>query len=72
VTAYIDDILIYSEDLTQHRKHVRIVLQRLREAGLQTDINKCEFYTQETKFLGLIVRTKGVRMDPEKIIAIKE
>jgi RNase H-like domain found in reverse transcriptase/Reverse transcriptase (RNA-dependent DNA polymerase) len=72
VTAYIDDILIYSKDLTQHRKHIRIVLQRLREAGLQADINKCEFHTQETKFLGLIVGTKGVRMDPEKIIAIKE
>jgi predicted aspartyl protease len=42
-TAYLDDILIYSEDPKEHATHVKKVLQRLRDAGLQVDIKKCEF-----------------------------
>ena len=70
VQAYLDDILIYSKTLKEHRFHVRQVLQRLREAGLQADIDKCEFHVQETRFLGLIVSTEGIRMDPQKIQTI--
>jgi transposase InsO family protein len=73
-SAYIDDILIYSEgSRNQHREHVRRVLQRLREAGLQIDIDKCEFEVKSTKYLGFIVEAgKGVRMDPAKVNAITE
>ena len=42
-TAYLDDILIYSEDPLEHTEHVWKVLYRLREAGLQVDIKKYEF-----------------------------
>ena len=42
--AYLDDILIYSKTLKEHKKYIRQVLQKLREAGLQVDIQKCEFY----------------------------
>lgn len=72
-SAYIDDILIYSSgSRNQHQEHVRKVLQRLREAGLQIDIDKCEFEVQETKYLGFILEAgKGLRMDPDKIKAIK-
>ena len=66
-SAYLDDILIYSESLDEHRQHVQKVLKKLRAAGLQVDIEKCEFHVSETKFLGLIVGRDGVRMDPEKI-----
>jgi len=73
-SAYVDDILIYSSgSRQQHREHVGKVLQRLREAGLQIDIDKCEFEVQETKYLGFIIEAgKGLRMDPEKIKAIAE
>src|SRR5208282_3656250 len=73
-SAYIDDILIYSSgNRQQHREHVGKVLQRLREAGLQIDIDKCEFEVQETKYLGFIIEAgKGLRMDPEKVKAIAE
>ena len=73
-SAYIDDILIYSSgSRKQHREHVGKVLQRLREAGLQIDIDKCEFEVQETKYLGFIIEAgKGLRMDPEKVKAISE
>ena len=51
-TAYLDDILIYSSNELEHWEHVRKVLQRLREAGLQVDIKKSEFGVKRTKYLG--------------------
>ena len=69
--AYMDDILIYSKSFKEHRHHVRSVFQKLRDAGLQVDIHKCEFHVQKTKFLGLIVTTEGLEMDPAKIEAVK-
>ena len=68
--AYMDDILIYSKTLKEHRSHVRKVLSKLREAGLYADINKCEFHVTETTFLGVIISTDGIRMDPQKIQVI--
>jgi menaquinone-dependent protoporphyrinogen IX oxidase len=67
----LDNIIIYSKDHKQYRKHVRTVLQRLRDAGLQCDIDKCEFEVESTKYLGYIIEAgKGVQMDPEKVKAI--
>jgi hypothetical protein len=68
--AYLDDILIYSKTQREHRQHVKMVLSRLREAGLQVDIRKCEFDVEETVFLGVIVSGQGLRMDPTKVEAI--
>lgn len=69
-TAYIDDMLVYSNSLSEHRKHVDAVLQALMEAGLQLDIKKCEFEVQEVTYLGMIVSTSGVKMDPKKVECI--
>lgn len=69
-TAYIDDILIYSNSIEEHQIHVRKVLERLSRAGLQIDIKKCEFHVQSVKFLGLIITTDGIKMDPGKLEAI--
>lgn len=73
-SAYIDDVLIYTNgSIQQHRTHVTKVLRRLQEAGLQLDIDKCEFETKSTKYLGFIIEAgRGVRTDPEKVQAIKE
>jgi len=68
--AYLDDIIIYSKTLKEHKRHVRLVLDRLREAGLQVDINKCEFHVQETTFLGLLVSTEGLKMNSRKVQAV--
>jgi hypothetical protein len=72
VTAFVDDILIYSETLEEHEKHVKEVLKRLREAGLQVSLSKCEFHKKETKFLGFIIGVDGIRVDPGKIRVIQE
>jgi transposase InsO family protein len=71
-TAYLDDILIYSRTRSDHINHVRLVLGRLREAGLFAKIEKCEFLVHETKFLGIIVGRDGICMDPDKVKTIVE
>jgi hypothetical protein len=71
-TAYLDDVLVYSEDLNNHIKHVLKVLQRLLDHGLHIDIDKCEFSVSKVKYLGLIMSTEGVSMDPDKVKAIQE
>lgn len=71
-TAYLDDILIYSDDILQHETHVKLVLQRLRESGLQADIKKCEFSVTETRYLGFIISTNGIQVDPIKVAVIKD
>lgn len=71
-SAYMDDILIWSETEEEHQTHVRQVLERLKKAGLQADIKKCEFHVTETRFLGFIIGTKGVAVDPDKVAAVKQ
>ena len=71
-STYLDDILIYSNSRKEHTQHVWKVLQKLHEVELQVDINKCEFHITETKFLDLIITTKGIKMDPTKVQAILE
>ena len=70
-TAYLDDILIYSEDPLEHTEHIRKVLHWLREAGLQVDIKKSEFRIQRTKYLGFIISTEGIEVDPDKVAVVQ-
>ena len=69
-TTYLDDVLVYSESKKEHRTHVREVVKRLMDAGLQIDINKCEFETTRCKYLGLIITPNGINMDEAKVKAI--
>ena len=70
-TAYLDDILIYSNTLEEHQVHVYKVLEALRQQGVLLKPEKCEFHTQSTKYLGLIIESGGIKMDPKKIETIK-
>jgi hypothetical protein len=70
--VYLDDILIYSENEEQHAEHVRRVLERLRQWGLYAKLSKCEFHTRYVEFLGFVVTSSGVVMDPERVRAIRE
>jgi hypothetical protein len=72
VTAYLDNILIYSDNLNDHRNHVLKVLEALSEAGLHLKPEKCEFHWQEVKYLGFIISTSGTKMDPAKVTTIQE
>ena len=69
-TAYLDNILIYSDNVLEHKHHVKQVLERLRAAGLQVDIKKTKFHVTCTKYLGFIISTQGLEVDPEKIAVV--
>ena len=55
--------LIYSDN---DQEHVKKVLDKLREAGLQASIDKCEFHVKRTKYLGFIIPTDGIEANPSK------
>ena len=61
--VYLDDILIYSETLKQHHKHIKEVLERLQKFQLYASLKKCEFSTQKMKFLEFIISTTSVAID---------
>ena len=67
---YLDDLLIYSDSLAEHKRHVRMILERLREAGLYLKPTKCQFHVEEVAFLKFIVESQRVRMNPFKVEAI--
>ena len=72
VTIYLDDILIYSQDLNEHRTVVHEVLRRLKENDLFLKPEKCEFERPETEYLGVIISKGQIHMDPVKIKAVAE
>jgi hypothetical protein len=72
VVAYLDDIIVYNNSKKKHIQHVRKILQRLREANIQVDVDKCEFHITETKFLEMIVDRDDIKMNFEKVKTIVE
>ncbi len=70
VIAYLDDIIVYNNNKKEHVKHVRKVLQRLREVEIQADVDKCEFHITKTKFLNMIIERDEIKMNLKKIKAI--
>jgi hypothetical protein len=68
--VYLDNILIYSYNPKDHSKYISQVLERLRENRLYIKPSKCMFYTREVDFLGFIVNTKGVVIEPSRVETI--
>ncbi|KAJ5919015.1 Retrotransposon polyprotein [Penicillium verhagenii] len=72
VVVYLDDILVFSKTEEEHTGYVRKVLEKLREAKVTLKLKKCEFYVQETGFLGYIISNNSFSMEEEKIRSILE
>ena len=70
-TTYLDNILIYSDNELEHKHHVRKVLKRLHNTSLQIDLKKCEFHVTRTKYLGFIISTNSIKVNPDKISVVK-
>ncbi len=68
--TYLNDILIYSKTLKEHRTHVKEVLDKLREVDLQIDIDKYEFKIQKISFLELLIFINDLRMNFQKVDVI--
>jgi len=70
VIVFLDDILIYSKTLSEHRVHVRKILSILRQEKLYAKESKCEMFRTEVEFLGHIVGRTGLRMMEDKVKAV--
>ncbi len=69
--TYLNDILIYSKTLKEHRTHVKEVLNKLRETDLQMNIDKYEFKIQKISFLKLLIFINDLRMNSWKVNVIR-
>ena len=67
VLVYLDDILVFSKNKEDHAKHLRLVLDKLREHKFYAKFSKCEFWLKEVGFLGHVISGEGIAMDPAKV-----
>lgn len=70
VIVFIDDILIYSRSEAEHVEHLRSVLQILRDRQLYAKLSKCEFWLDRVVFLGHVISSDGISVDPNKVEAV--
>ena len=69
--TYLDDIIIFSQDESQHLEHLEIVFSHLREAGLKMKRSKCDFFKSEIHYLGHLISPEGISPLPNKLDSIK-
>ena len=72
VVVFIDDILVYSKNEEEHKEHLRLVLEKLREHQLYAKFSKCEFWLKEVGFLGHVISGEGIAVDPTKVQSVIE
>ncbi|GKB45028.1 putative nucleotidyltransferase, ribonuclease H [Tanacetum coccineum] len=71
VIVFIDDILIYSRNEKEHEEHLKTILELLKKEELYAKFSKCEFWINTVKFLGHVIDSSGIHVDPAKIEAVK-
>ncbi|GJV56622.1 putative reverse transcriptase domain-containing protein [Tanacetum coccineum] len=72
VIVFIDDILIYSRDEKEHEEHLKAILELLKKEQLYAKFSKCEFWIPKVQFLGHVIDSRGIHVDPAKIESIKD
>ncbi|GJY04968.1 putative reverse transcriptase domain-containing protein [Tanacetum coccineum] len=72
VIVFIDDILIYSKDKKEHEEHLKAILELLKKEKLYAKFSKCEFWIPKVQFLGHVIDSRGIHVDPAKIESIKD
>lgn len=72
VLLYLDDIIVYSSSVQHHLQRLRMVLERLRAAGLKVKLEKCDFFREEVRYLGHVISSHGVSTDPGKVEAVAQ
>nr|GFA86073.1 putative reverse transcriptase domain-containing protein [Tanacetum cinerariifolium] len=70
--VFIDDILIYSKDEKEHEEHLKAILELLKKEELYANFSKCEFWIPKVQFLGHVIDSQGIHVDPTKIESVKD
>ena len=70
--AFFDDVMIFSETEEKHKEHVRAVLKTFKDNHVFLRLPKCKFHVKETEYLGFIIGTNGISMDPSKSLRVKD
>ncbi|GJU73045.1 putative reverse transcriptase domain-containing protein [Tanacetum coccineum] len=70
--VFIDDILIYSKTKEEHGEHLKLILVLLKKEELYAKFSKCEFWLPKVQFLGHVIDSEGIHVDPAKIESIKD
>ncbi|GKD75999.1 putative reverse transcriptase domain-containing protein [Tanacetum coccineum] len=72
VIVSIDDILIYSKSKKEHEEHLKAIMELLKKEELYAKFSKCEFWLPRVQFLGHVINSQGIHVDPTKIKSIKD
>ncbi|GJY89538.1 putative reverse transcriptase domain-containing protein [Tanacetum coccineum] len=72
VIVFIDDILIYSKNKKDHEEHLKAILELIKKEELYAKFSKCEFWIPKVQFLGHVIDSQGIHVDPAKIESIKD
>ena len=72
VVCFLDDILIFSPNAEEHKKHIELVLDRLRKYHFFAKLKKCEFFKTKVTFLGHDISADGVRVNAAKVASVTE
>ena len=72
VLIYLDDILIYSKNVQQHKHDLHTVFKRLDECNLRLKESKCALYMESVEFLGHTISAEGVSVEPGKVAAVDQ
>jgi hypothetical protein len=70
--AYLDNILIYSDNLKLYRWYIKMILRRVEEIRLMLKVSKCEFHTDRIEYLRYIISPIGIEIDVKKVQAVAE
>ncbi|GJR26515.1 putative reverse transcriptase domain-containing protein [Tanacetum coccineum] len=72
VIIFIDDILIYYKNKKEHEGHLKLILRLLKKEELFAKFSKCEFCLSKVQFLGYVIDSEGIHVDPAKIESVKD
>jgi len=72
IVIYLDDVLIYLNNMSEYHWHVKEVLKHLCKAGLYTKAEKCKFHSESVEYLGYILSSSGLTMSDDKVKIIQD